>query len=89
MTAQCSEVLSPAPDPGVVKFLRILERVEGFILQRFDERRESLGDLRFDTMDEAMSHLYSECGEISDWRQCPDGADGERGPIPRVSTPRD
>ncbi len=75
MTARCAEVLSPSPDPGRVRFLRIVERVEGFILQRFNERRASLGDLQFETMDEAMGHVYAEHREITDWRLCPDDAD--------------
>jgi hypothetical protein len=77
MTARCSEVLSPSPEPPGVKFLRIGERVEGFFLQRLDERGESLGDLQFETMDEAMHHVYSKYHEISDWRFCPDDTDGE------------
>lgn len=77
MTARCSEVLSPPPAPPGVKFLRIVERVDGFFLQRFDERGESLGDSQFETMDEAMTFVYSEYREISDWRPCPDDADGE------------
>ena len=77
MTGRCSEVLSPAPEPGDVKSLRIVERVEGFVLQRFDEQGESLGDLLFETMDEAMSHVYSQWREITDWRNCPDDDGGE------------
>jgi hypothetical protein len=77
MSAHCSEVLSPSPDPPGVKFLRILERVEGFFLQRFDERGEFVGDAQFETLDEAMRHVYSEYDEISDWRFCPDDASGE------------
>jgi hypothetical protein len=77
MTARCAEVLSPSPETPAVKFLRIVERVEGFFLQRFDERGESLGDLLFETMDEAMHHVYSEYREITDWRTCPDDAGAE------------
>ena len=76
MTARCSEVLSPSLQTPGVKALRIVERVEGFFLQRFDERGESLGDLQFETMDEAMSHVYSEYRDITDWRPCPDDARG-------------
>jgi hypothetical protein len=65
MTARCAEVLSPSPEPPRGKFLRIVERVEGFFLLRFDERGESLGDLQFETMDEPMHHVYSEYHEIS------------------------
>lgn len=72
MTARCSEVLSPSPERPGVKFLRIVERVDGFFLQRFDERGESLGDLQFETMDDAMGHVYSQYREITDWRPCPD-----------------
>jgi hypothetical protein len=60
VSAHCSEVLSPSADLPGVTFLRIVERVEGFILQRFDERGDSLGDLQFETLDEAMRHVYSE-----------------------------
>ena len=76
MTARCSEVLTPSPGSPGVKFLRILEKVDGFFLQRFGERGESLGELQFETMDEAMHHVYSEYHEISDWRFCPDDTDG-------------
>jgi hypothetical protein len=75
MSAYCSEVLSASTDSPGVKFLRIIERVEGFILQRSDERGGHLGDEQFDTLDEAMAHVYSEYEEISDWRFCPDDAD--------------
>jgi hypothetical protein len=74
MGAHCSEVLSPSPDPPGIKFLRIIERVEGFFLQRFDERGKFVGDAQFETLDEAMHHVYSEFDEISDWRFCPDDA---------------
>ena len=70
-------MLAPSQDPDGVRFLRIVERVEGFILQRFDAQRRSLGDLQFDTMDEAMGHVYAEYREISDWRFCRDGTDRE------------
>ena len=77
MTARCSEVLSPSPETPTVKLLRIVERVDGFFLQRFDERGESSGDLQFETMDQAMQYVYSEYREITDWRLCRDPADGE------------
>jgi len=76
MNAHCSQVLSPSTDPHAVNFLRIVERVEGFFLQRFDERREFVGDLLFETLDEAMSYVYSEYDEVSDWRSCPDDESG-------------
>jgi hypothetical protein len=74
MCAHCCEVLSPSPDPPRVKFLRIIESVEGLFLQLFDERCEYVGDEQFDTPDEAMRHDYSEYEDISDWRFCPDDA---------------
>jgi hypothetical protein len=77
MSAHCSEVLSPSADPPGVRFLRIVERVEGFFLQRFDERGGSMGDLQFETLDEAMHHVYSEYKEVSDWKSCPDDASTE------------
>jgi hypothetical protein len=70
--ARCADVLSASTDPPGVKLLRIVERVEGFILQRLDERGEPLGDELFDTLDEAMTHVYSKYEQISDWRFCPD-----------------
>jgi hypothetical protein len=72
MSAHCSEVLAPAPDPRGVKALRIVERVEGFVLQRFDDRGEFLGDDRFDTLDEPMRHVYAEYDDVADWRLCPE-----------------
>jgi hypothetical protein len=77
MSAHCSEVLSPSADLPGVRFLRIVERVQGFILQRFDERGDSMGDLQFETLDEAMRHVYSEYKEVSDWRSCSDDASNE------------
>jgi len=76
MSPHCSQVLSPSTDPHAVNFLRIVERVEGFFLQRFDERGEFVGDLLFETLDEAMSYVYSEYDEVSDWRSCPDDGSG-------------
>ena len=74
MTARCAEVLSPPQNPPGMKVLRILETVEGFVLQPLDEHGQSLGDLLFETMDEAMQYVYSHYGEISDWKFCPDDA---------------
>jgi hypothetical protein len=74
MTAHCCEVLSPSPDPPGIKSLRILERVEGFLLQRFTEGGEFVDDAQFETLDEAMRYVYSEYEEVSDWRACPDDA---------------
>jgi hypothetical protein len=58
-----------------VKLLLITERLDGFFLERYNERREFLGDTRHDEMDDAMREAYSEYGPISDWRFCPDGVD--------------
>ena len=70
MSARCSEVLSRSPDQPEVKFLRIVERVERFLLQRFDERGDCVSDALFETLDEAMSDIYAEYDEIADWRFC-------------------
>jgi hypothetical protein len=86
MSAHCSDVLSPSPDPPGVKFLRILERVEGFLLQRFDERGGLVSDDLFETLDEAMRDGYSEFDEISAWRSCPDDGSRET-PISPASRP--
>jgi hypothetical protein len=77
MSARCSKVVPRSSDPPGVGFLRIIERVEGFSLQRFDERGGFLGDALFETLDEAMNHVYSEYDEVSDWRFCPEDASGE------------
>lgn len=87
----CSEVLSLAAAPRAqsehpsqskvetdspqVKVLLIVERVDGFFLQRLTDRGEHVGDTQHDTLDEAMSYAYSEYDAISDWRFCPDDAD--------------
>jgi hypothetical protein len=87
MCALCSDVLAASSTAPDVKFLRITTRVEGFFLQRFDERGEGLGELQFDTMDEAMWFAYSEYGAISDWRDCPDDANTES-PARRRTPPK-
>jgi hypothetical protein len=51
--------------------------MEGFFLQRFDERCAVLGELQFDTLDEVMGFARSEYDAMSDWRDCPDDASGE------------
>jgi hypothetical protein len=63
------------PRQPQVKVLLIVERVEGFFLQRLTDRGEHVGDTQHDTLDEAMSYAYSEYDAISDWRFCPDDAD--------------
>jgi hypothetical protein len=57
-----------------VKVLLIVERVDGFLLERFNDRREPIGDTQHETLDDAMRQAYSEY-TISDWRLCPDDAD--------------
>ena len=61
--------------PSLVKILLIVERVDGFVLQRLTDRGEHVGDTQHDTLDEAMSYAYSEYKAISDWRFCPDDVD--------------
>jgi hypothetical protein len=58
-----------------VKVLLISERVDGFFLERFNERGELVGTTRHDEMDDAKREAYSEYDPISDWRLCPDDAD--------------
>jgi hypothetical protein len=57
-----------------VKVLLIDERVEGFFLERFNDRGEPVGTTQHETMDEAMWQAYSEY-EIADWKSCPDDVD--------------
>jgi hypothetical protein len=54
-----------------VKVLFVDERVEGFFLERFNDRGELVGATQHDTMDEAMSQAYSEFA-VADWRSCPE-----------------
>jgi hypothetical protein len=76
----CAEVLDPAdiatgrPAPEV-KLLLIGERVDGFFVERFTRNGEFVSQTQHETMDEAMRHIYSEYDEISEWYECPDGAD--------------
>jgi hypothetical protein len=53
----------------------MVERVNGFFLQRLTDRGEHVSETQHDTLDEAISYAYSEYGAISDWRFCPDDAD--------------
>jgi hypothetical protein len=57
-----------------VKVLLIAERVDGFLLHRFNERGEVVGETQHDTLDEAMWQAYSEY-VLSDWSFCPDDVD--------------
>jgi hypothetical protein len=57
--------------PPVVKVLVIAERVEGFFLERFNNRGKLVGATQHETMDEAMSQAYSEFA-VADWRSCPE-----------------
>ncbi|HTP19522.1 MAG TPA: hypothetical protein VMJ65_07955 [Solirubrobacteraceae bacterium] len=58
-----------------VKVLLIGQRPDGFFLERFTPGGEPVGTTRHDEMDEAMREAYSEYGQVSDWRLCPDDAD--------------
>lgn len=71
MPARCARVLSPAAG---VSSLRIVERVDGFILQRYDDRGGSVGDQLFETLDEAMRWVYSAYDSVSHWHFCPEDA---------------
>jgi hypothetical protein len=62
---------SPLSD---VKALFIDVRVDGFFLERFNDRGELVGTTQHDTMDEAMWQAYSEY-EIPEWRSCPEDVD--------------
>ena len=57
-----------------VKALFIDVRVEGFFLERFNDRGELVGITQHETMDEAMWQAHSEY-EIPDWRSCPEDVD--------------
>jgi hypothetical protein len=60
--------------PSAVRAVFIDVRVEGFFLERFDDRGELVGTTQHDTMDEAMWQAYSEF-VIGDWRACPEDVD--------------
>jgi hypothetical protein len=62
------------PRPADVKALFIDVRVEGFFLERFNDRGELVSTTQHETMDEAMSQAYSEY-ELADWRSCPEDVD--------------
>jgi hypothetical protein len=77
MRLHCAEVLSPVAGEPVlpdVKALFIDVRVEGFFLERFNDRGELVGTTQHETMDEAMGQAYSEY-ELADWRSCPEDVD--------------
>jgi hypothetical protein len=69
-----SDVGTDRPLPPVVKVLFIGVRVEGFLLERFNDRGELVGTTQHETMDEAMWQAYSEF-VIADWRSCPEDVD--------------
>jgi hypothetical protein len=69
MRLHCAEVASPD-----VKALFIDVRVEGFFLERFNDRGELVGTTQHETMDEAMWQADSEY-EIAEWRSCPEDVD--------------
>jgi hypothetical protein len=66
-----SDVGTGRPLLPVVKVLFVDERVEGFFLERFNDRGELVGATQHETMDEAMSQAYSEF-VVADWRSCPE-----------------
>jgi hypothetical protein len=68
-----SDIEAARPLP-TVRFLLIIERVDGFFLERFTDRGELVDDAQYKTLDEAMRQVYSDY-TISDWRLCPDGVD--------------
>jgi hypothetical protein len=69
-----SDIGAGGPRPLAVKALFIDVRVEGFFLERFDDRGEVLAATQHETMDEAMWQAYSEF-MIADWRSCPEDVD--------------
>jgi len=73
-SADLSEVGISRRLPPSVKALFIDERVEGFFLERFNDRGELVGTTQHETMDEAMSQAYSEYA-IAEWRTCPEDVD--------------
>jgi hypothetical protein len=62
------------PRPPAVRAIFIDVRVEGFFLERFDDRGELVATTQHETMDEAMWQAYSEF-VIADWRSCPEDVD--------------
>jgi hypothetical protein len=60
--------------PSDVKVLLIDARVEGFFLERLNDRGELVGTTQHETMDEAMWQAHSEY-EIPEWRSCPEDVD--------------
>jgi hypothetical protein len=75
--SEAQEMPDGGRGPGYppVRVLLIVERVEGFFLQRLSQSGEHLSETRHDTLDEAMSYAYSEYDTISDWKFCPVDAD--------------
>jgi hypothetical protein len=90
MRLHCAEVSSLAPTPrgqsesgdhvGTgrrlpdVRALFIDVRVEGFFLERFNDRGELVDTTQHETMDEAMWQASSEY-DLADWRSCPEDVD--------------
>jgi hypothetical protein len=78
--------VDPGRAPPQARVLVIDTRVDGFFLQRFDDRGELVGETQHDTADEAEWQAYSEY-VLSDWLSCPDDVDPLeyiRGRIPRI-----
>ena len=69
-----SDVGTGQPRLSDVKVLFIDVRVEGFFLERFNDRGELVSTTQHETMDEAMWQANSEF-VIADWRSCPENVD--------------
>jgi hypothetical protein len=66
-----SDVETGRPLLPEVKAVFIDVRVDGFFLERFNDRGELVGTTQHETMDEAMWQAYSEY-VLSDWTSCPE-----------------
>jgi hypothetical protein len=73
-TGTLSNLGADRPLAPVVKALLIDVRVEGFFLERFNDRGELVSTTQHETMDEAMWQANSEF-VIADWRSCPENVD--------------
>lgn len=59
---------------GRVKVVLIDITVDCFFLERLTDTGELVGEMQYDTLDEAMWQAYSDY-VLSDWSFCPDGVD--------------
>ena len=69
-----SDVETGRPLLPEVKAVFIDVRVDGFFLERFNDRGELVDTTQHETMDEAMWQASSEY-DLADWRSCPDDVD--------------